>query len=66
MSLPDLFVDVGQVVLAAVHESGLALRCAAPMLQGDRDIVLTAVEENGNALEFAAEELQDDRPLYAC
>ena len=50
-----------QVVLTAVRESGLALRCASAALRGEPEIVLAAVEENGQALEFAAERLRDDR-----
>jgi hypothetical protein len=49
------------VVLTAVRESGLALRCASAALRGEPEIVLAAVEENGQALEFAAESLRDDR-----
>lgn len=49
------------MVLTAVRESGLALRCASAALRGEPEIVLAAVEENGQALEFAAERLRDDR-----
>ena len=52
---------LSQVVLTAVRESGLALRCASAALRGEPEIVLAAVEENGQALEFAVESLRDDR-----
>jgi len=50
-------------VLAAVRQSGEALKFAAEELRGDREIVLEAVRENGDALQFASEELKADREV---
>ncbi|CAJ1410590.1 unnamed protein product [Effrenium voratum] len=48
------------VVAAALHVDGHALRHASEDLRADRDTVLTAVRENGLALSHAHEDLRGD------
>ena len=43
--------------LKRIAQDGLALRCAAEELRGDREVVMTAVTKNGRALEYATEEI---------
>ena len=50
-------------VLAAVTESGWALKFASPELRADREIVLAAVTKNGWALAYASAEMQADREI---
>ena len=48
------------VVLAAVRESGLALRWASAALRADVEVASVAVEQDGRALEFVGEALQKE------
>jgi len=51
------------IALAAVHQSGDALRYASAELQGDREVVLAAVRQYGDALRHASSELQANREV---
>lgn len=49
-----------EIVLAACHQSGWALKHAAPELQADREVALVAVRKQGMALQHVAAELAAD------
>lgn len=51
------------IVMAAVLQDGMALRYAAPCLQGHRDIVRAAVSQHGGALKYASAALQSERDI---
>lgn len=51
------------VVLAAVAQSGSALRCASDLLKDDENLVLAAVTQNGQALRFASEKLKGNKDI---
>jgi len=51
------------VVLAAVNQTGKALRHASSDLQGDKEVVLTAVNQTGEALRYASPDLQGDKEV---
>jgi len=57
---PEAVRADGEVVLAAVQQSGWALQYASAALRADRGVVLVAVRQDGRALQFAAPELQRD------
>ena len=44
-----------EVVLAAVRQSGAALRFASEALRGDREVVLAAARQEGAALVLGGE-----------
>jgi hypothetical protein len=50
-------------VLAAVGQSGMALRYASAELKDDREIVLAAVANDGRSLRFTSSALQPHRAL---
>ena len=50
-------------MLAAVSETGDALRFAADALKADREIVMAAVSKDGGALIYAADALKADREI---
>ena len=51
------------IALAAVHQSGDALRYASAELRADRQIVLAAAHQNERALVYASAELKADREV---
>jgi hypothetical protein len=51
------------VVLAAVNQTGEALRDASHDLQADKDVVLAAVNQTGEALSYASRDLHADKDI---
>jgi len=51
------------VVLAALNQTGKALRYASSDLKGDKEVVLTAVNQTGEALRYASPDLQGDKEV---
>jgi hypothetical protein len=51
------------VVLAAVGQTGSALRSASDLFKDDENLVLTAVTQNGQALRFASEKLKGNKDI---
>lgn len=57
------FREDRNVVLAAVGQSGSALRSASDLLKDDENLVLAAVTQNGQALRFASEKLKGNKDI---
>ena len=51
------------LVMAAVLQSGNALKYASKALKADREVVLTAVTGEGKALQYADEALKNDQEV---
>jgi hypothetical protein len=56
-------IDDKEVMLAAVKETGTALRYASARLQDNEEVVLAAVNQNGTALTYASARLKDDEAI---
>eukprot|EP00913_Durusdinium_trenchii_P014108 g13242.t1 len=59
----ERFKNDKEVVLAAVANSGQALKYVGKALQSDRDVVSAAIQQNGLALHFASPRMRCDKEL---